>query len=130
MSKGRPEQTNRTGAIQRISPISIITVSWIISVHNTPEFNCMSIGDVKFKYRRKLVEYVDQYLPIPRRKSHQFNAMLSSLDRLAVELLVKGLQEKQCLRPEFLLPQVQLVIEPHSQVLAANHSPDFLARLF
>jgi hypothetical protein len=130
MSAGRQNQPNSTGAIQRISPISIVTVSWIISIQNTAEYNLMSVSDVKFTFRRKLVEYVNRHLPMPNRKSHQINAMFSSLDRVAIELLAQGLQKKHYQRPEFLLPQVQLAIEPHSQVLATTHSPDFLARLF
>jgi hypothetical protein len=90
----------------------------------------MSQSEVRYRFRRKLGVYLESHLPLPGKKNRQMNALLSSLDRTAVELLVQGVRQKELYRPELLLPQVQLTIEPHAQVLGTAFADDFLSKIF
>ncbi|ORT52630.1 hypothetical protein ST37_02410 (plasmid) [Vibrio sp. qd031] len=120
---------SNSSALVRLSPISIITTSWIISIQNTVDYTLMRESDVRFKYRRKLPSYIDSHLPRPT-QSRQINELYSTLDRVAVELLANGLSDKNSQRPEYLLPQIQMAIEPHYQGLSKAYSGELIARLF
>ncbi len=127
MNQRNPSQHT---AITRISPVSIITANWLISIHNQPEYISLTESDVRFRYKGKLAGYIESYMLMPKQTNYQITEFYWALDKVALEILSLGLKERYAQRPEYMLPQIQLSIEPHYSSLAQIYSADLLGRIF
>ena len=116
--------------IIRISPVSIITANWIISIINKSDFITLTEGSIRYRYRGQLSTYISNHIQMPKQASHQLNRFYWDLDKVTLEILNLGLKERNAQRPEYMLPQIQLTIEPHYNPLAQIYSTDLLSRVF
>lgn len=117
-------------AITRISPVSIITANWIISIINKSDFITLTEGSIRYRYRGQLSAYISSHIQMPKQASHQLSRFYWDLDKVTLEILNLGLKERNAQRPEYMLPQIQLAIEPHYHALAKIYSADLLGRIF
>ncbi len=67
---------------------------------------------------------------MPKQTSYQIKEFYWALEKAALEILNLGLKEMNAQRPEYMLPQIQLSIEPHYSSLAQIYSADLLGRIF
>ncbi|HCD5199878.1 TPA: hypothetical protein NBT51_003491 [Vibrio parahaemolyticus] len=127
MSQHNPSQHK---AITRISPVSVITTNWLLSIYNQPDYIALTESSIRFKYRGKLTAYIESHILMPKQTSYQIREFYWALDKVTLEILNLGLKERNAQRPEYMLPQIQLTIEPHYHALAQVYSAELLGRIF
>ncbi|AXY02708.1 hypothetical protein D1115_16985 [Vibrio alfacsensis] len=117
-------------AITRISPISVITTNWLLTIYNQTDYTSLTESDIRFKFRGKLSAYIESHILMPKQTSYQIRQFHWALDKVVLEILATGLKERNARRPEYMLPQIQLTIEPHYHSLAQVYSAELLGRIF
>ncbi|MGR5407627.1 hypothetical protein [Vibrio sp. PNB22_8_1] len=122
--------TSKEPAFVRISPISIIVANWILSIINKPDYIIQTESSIRYQHRGKLTAYTETQLQMPAQTSYQIRGLYSSLEKVAMGILMLGLKQKNAQRPEYMLPQLQLAIEPHYDELAGIYSHELLCKIY